>query len=170
MKQDNKKENISFSIPYNTEDHHNIYIIVDCAHFDHKFYREIRKNKALTAKSLFTDTPDEESAMASPVLIAIDPDKDQSFIDEINQIEQEKPAVLWIKTQQNMHQLFAFLQSILYGELSNNEKVIFRYYDPRCTKGILSVLKSDQEVASQLFKISSMAYKHNGQYQYIDEF
>lgn len=148
----------------------NHYIIVDCAHFDHKFYRELRKNQSIHSKSLFIDTPDEESALAGPVLIALDPEQNKQFIQEIQEIEQEKPAVLWLWSQQNFNQLFSILQSIQYGELNNGKKVICRYYDPRCTEAILKMLTTDQDAIQQLQKITGWAYKQkDGQYKYITE-
>ena len=59
-----------------------LYAIVDCAHFDHKFYRKIRRLN-VTTKSLFAGTKDESSALAGPVLLQIDPNDDLYAIDEL---------------------------------------------------------------------------------------
>ena len=148
----------------------NHYIIIDCAHFEHKYYRELRKNQSIQSKSLFMDTPDEESAFAGPVLIALDPEKNQKFIQEIQEIEQKQPAILWLWSNQNFNPLFNILQSIQYGELNNGKKVLCRYYDPRCTEAMLKMLTIDQDAAQQLQKITAWAYKQkDGQYKYITE-
>ncbi len=157
--------------PYITDkDKLNHYIIVDCAHFDHKLYREIRKNQNLQSKSLFMDTPDEESAFAGPVLITLDFEKNWKFIQEIQEIEQKQPAILWLWSNQNFNQLFDILQSIQYGKLDNGKTVLCRYFDPRCTEVMLKMLATDQDVAQQIQKITAWAYKQTGgQYKYITE-
>lgn len=84
------------------------YILVDCAHFELKFYKNLYKEDKLNFKSLFLGTPDELSAFAGPVLIQVDQYNDKNFISKVLKAEQEKPAVVWLWSEKNLKKYIAY--------------------------------------------------------------
>ena len=140
-----------------------LYAVVDCAHFDHVFYRNLRKEEELIYKSLFVNTPDESSIIAGPVLVQVDLDKNTDFISRLKSIEQDKPAVLWLSSTQNFSSLFLYLQKWLYAELETGEVVLCRYYDPRCLQGFLEIIRQSEK---QLMDIVAQWAFYAGDDQY----
>lgn len=146
----------------------NLYAIVDCAHFDKTFYQSFIQNPMLTAESLFMRTLDEESAEAGPLLVKLDPEQDQELIEKLQDIEQQKPAVVWLWSDKSFLKLADnILKPLLYGELEDGQKILIRYYDPRCIKGMLEVLKENESSAKKLASIKAWAFKYNVEYSYL---
>lgn len=144
------------------------YVIIDCAHFDEEFYQRIIQNPTLTAESLFMRTLDEESAVAGPLLIKLDLEKNKDFIEKIQQIEQQKPAIIWLWSEIDFIRLADnTLKPLLYGTLEDTTEVLIRYYDPRCIKGMLETLKENEMTAKKLTNIKAWAFKHKDDYHYL---
>ena len=145
-----------------------LYAIVDCAHFDKDFYQGFIQNPMLTAESLFMRTLDEESAEAGPLLIKLNPEQDQDLIEKLQDIEQKKPAIVWLWSDNSFLKLADnILKPLLYGELEDGQKILIRYYDPRCIKGMLEVLKENEGSAKKLAHIKAWAFKYNNDYCYL---
>lgn len=145
-----------------------LYAIVDCAHFDKDFYQSFIQNPMLTAESLFMRTLDEESAEAGPLLVKLDPKQDQDLIQKLQDLEQKKTAVVWLWTDKSFLKLADnILKPLLYGELEDGQKILIRYYDPRCIKGMLEVLKENESSAKKLANIKAWAFKYNDEYSYL---
>ena len=147
------------------------YVIVDCAHLDHTFYREARKYKSLKAESLFSGSPDEESAFAGPLLVELTSPHNREFINQIHTIEKEFPAVLWLWSEQQFDPLLKNLQVLLQGKLENGKRLVTRYYDPRCLDPLLKIYLTDQKTRPIIEQIFSWAYFVDEQkYRYISEY
>lgn len=145
-----------------------LYAIIDCAHFDKDFYQSLTQNPILTAESLFMRTLDEESAEAGPLLVKLDIEQDQEVIQKLQEIEQQKPAVVWLWSDKSFLKLADnILKPLLYGELEDGQKILIRYYDPRCIKGMLDVLKENESSAKKLANIKAWAFKYNDEYSYL---
>ena len=145
-----------------------LYAIIDCAHFDKDFYQSLIQNPMLTAESLFMRTLDEESAEAGPLLIKLNPEQDKDIIEKLQDIEQKKPAIVWLWSDKSFLKLADnILKPLLYGELEDGQKILIRYYDPRCIKGILEVLKENEGSAKKLAHIKAWAFKYNDEYSYL---
>ncbi|OTQ52722.1 DUF4123 domain-containing protein [Gilliamella apis] len=145
-----------------------LYAIIDCAHFDKDFYQSLIQNPMLIAESLFMRTLDEESAEAGPLLVKLDSEQNQAFIEKLQEIEQQKPAVVWLWSDKNFLKLADnILKPLLYGELEDGQKALIRYYDPRCIKGMLEVLKENESSAKKLANIKAWAFKYNDKYSYL---
>ena len=143
------------------------YVIVDCALLDEDFYHKITANKQITSRSLFAGMPHNESAVAGPLLIKMDPVENEDLFTQIQQIESSQPAVVWLWSQQDFKPLLSRLQTLLFGELESGKKYFFRYFDPRCLEGVLSLFNEDNRAQKALKDILGWAYKKDGQYQYL---
>lgn len=144
------------------------YAIIDCGHFDHIFYRNLRRENIMQYKSLFSDTPDEKSIVASPVLLQLDLQENANFVRELKSLEMQYPAVIWLWSEKNFDQVFKILKPLQYGTLESGEQILCRYFDPRCLTGFLDMFRNDQELSDRISSIISWAYrKKNGSYQYL---
>lgn len=146
------------------------YLIVDCAHFSHKFYRDMRKDPSLVYQSLFMNTLHAGSAFAGPVLVQIDPEKNNTFLVTITAIEQEGiPAVTWLWSQEPFDSVFAGLQSLLFARRENGKALLSRYYDPRCIETFLSYFATQPELLTHIENIPVWAFRQkSGRYKYLE--
>lgn len=144
------------------------YVIIDCAHFDKTFYEHFINNTTVKAESLFARTLDEESAEAGPLIIKLDLKKNLDIIEEIQEIEKNNPAVIWLWSEIDFTRLADnTLKPLLYGSLEDGTPVLIRYYDPRCIEPILENFKTNSFTAKRLANIKSWALKKNGEYYYL---
>lgn len=148
----------------------NTYLIVDCAQFDHKFYRNMRKDASLAYRSLFTNTVHESAAFAGPVLVQIDSEKNSAFLETITAIEKEGiPAVTWLWNPSPFEEVFNRLQPLLFARLENGKAVLSRYYDPRCIAAFLSYFMTEPKLLTNVGNIPVWAiWQKSGRYQYIE--
>lgn len=152
---------------YKGTDPLNGYAIIDCGHLEETFYQQVLKDDSLIAQSLFIDTPDEPSAAHGPLLVQLDNEKNQSFIERLQEIEEKLPTVLWLWSSLDFKRLANILKLLQYGELEDGTHVLVRYYDPRCFDELLKVFKTQVKIARKLTHIQGWALKRNNQYQYF---
>lgn len=145
------------------------YVIVDGAHLDGLFYRESVKDPDTLCKCLFDDTPYAGNAPAGPLLFAVEPARNPALSEKLLAIEQETPqAVLWLWSRNEFLDLFAALQSLVFGEQKNGKQVILRYYDPRLLERMLNLFRLGVESRKHLKSVVGWAFLRDGQYQYLD--
>lgn len=144
-----------------------LYTIVDCALLEEDFYNSAINDKSIKAKSLFDETPHAESSVAGPLLIQLDLQKSKIFLQTLQAIEDEYPAVVWFWSEKDIKPMASSLQKLLFGELDNGKKVFFRYYDPRNLEGMLAIFKESNQANKVLQDIPKWAYKKNNEYQYL---
>lgn len=144
------------------------YVIIDCAHFDKMFYERFINNTKIKVESLFARTLDEESAEAGPLIIQLNDSNNLDLIAEIQEIEQNNPAIVWLWSEIDFTRLADnTLKPLLYGSLEDGTPVLVRYYDPRCIEPILANFKTNNFTAKRLANIKAWAFKKNGQYYYL---
>ncbi len=135
-----------------------LYVIVDCAHLEHTFYRDLRKENDLLYRSLYQGTVNEMSAYASPILIQIIPDKNQTTIDMLQEVEKEHPAVLWLWSGKPFDLTFYDLQSLMQGEKEDGQKIFVRYYDPRCIEMFVEYFQTNKETVDRIESVAGWAF------------
>lgn len=147
------------------------YAIVDCGHFDACFYKMFIKNHKITCYPLLADTPYSKSSEAGPLLVKIEPDREdhQDIIKEILFAQEEKPSVLWFWSKVNFLFLKKYLKELLFAENQDGKKYFLRFYDPRCFINMLEIFKADNNIDIYLQKIECWAYYLDGQYYYINK-
>ena len=147
------------------------YAIVDCAHFDACFYKMFIKNPNITSYPLLADTPYSKSSEAGPLLVKIEPDREenQDIINEILFAQEEKPSVLWFWSKLPFLVLKKYLKELLFAENQDGKKYFLRFYDPRCFIDMLEIFKADNNIDRYLKKIECWAYYLDSQYYYINK-
>lgn len=148
------------------------YAIIDCAHFDACFYKMFIKNEHIKCQSLLADTLYARSSEAGPLLVLIEEDNPQynPIIDEILFAQIDKPAVMWFWSTVNFFFIKNYLKELMFVQTEDDNTFFLRYYDPRCFKNILKILKSDANILRYLQKIESWAFYIEGQYHYIVDY
>lgn len=143
------------------------YALIDCAQMDEGFYPAVRQNRSITSQSLFIHTPHAPSAVAGPLLVKLGLEKNEAFIRDIQEIEAQKPAVVWLWSEKDFKPLSADLKKLLFGETESGKKMFFRYFDPRCLEELLGVFKESESANKILAEIAAWAYKKDEQYRYL---
>jgi hypothetical protein len=158
---------MSRTLPASPVQDQNLYAIVDCAHLDGIFYLETVEAPYTVCKSLFTDTPYVENAMAGPLLCKIEPRRN-TLAEKLLDIEQETPqAILWLWSRNEFPDLFVTLQRLVFGEQRNGKQIVLRYYDPRLLERMLKMFRMNAASRRLLDGISAWAFLQDGQYQYL---
>jgi hypothetical protein len=159
---------MSFKLPAAPVQDQHLYVIVDCAHLDGIFYHETVKAPDTLCKSLFADTRCVGNALAGPLLCKIEPGRN-ALSETLLAIEKETPAaILWLWSSREFMDLFAALQSLLFGEQKNGKQVVLRYYDPRLLERALKMLRLNPGSRKPLNNISAWAFLRDGQYRYLE--
>ena len=115
--------------------------------------------------SLFENTLDAELAHAGPWLIDA-AEVGDAIIDDLAELEQTAPAVVWLFAYQDPGGLAQLLQLNLDMALPDGRSALLRLWDPRVLISLVEILNSDQR--EQLFgQVHEWYLLHDGRRTWI---
>lgn len=120
----------------------NLYALVDGLQYEQHTGERLER-KPGTNLALFDGTPDFALAHAGPWLIDVLqlPEEDALTLTEL---EQAKPAVVWVMASKFMMQLGVELSRRLEVTMPDGRAGLMRFYDPRTLQALVNTLDNEQ--------------------------
>lgn len=141
-----------------------VYALVDGFQYQQHFGRAIEAQENIT-RALFAGTEDEPLAHAGPWIIA--PSGAKRYGEEIVELEEILPSVLWLIVDTDMETLATRLQSNLNRQLPDSSEVLLRFWDPRVFRSLIKSL--DPSSRSSFFgHVTEWHFLHNGERFYLN--